>query len=155
MTTTYNRTHQRHLLQIVIGAAWADRHLEPAEVGYLQQLAARYGLAEDAELQELLTTPVPVPQTEHWLVAYLQETSPSERQRALVAIANLFMADDEVAEIEHALLDEFHRLSERIPAKPEPHPKPHSNDSHPSTVVIQGWLQKLGNWVRTSFFPPS
>jgi hypothetical protein len=115
--------HQHKLmLKILIGSAWVDRHLEPEEVAYLGKVLTRFHLDRDTELQALLNTPVLLPQTEQWLVAYLQDTPDSERLKLLAAIGNLLMSDHVVSSVEHDLLDEFHELMAHIPAPPEPIP---------------------------------
>jgi hypothetical protein len=115
--------HQHKLmLRILIGSAWVDRHLEPEEVAYLGNVLTRFHLDHDRELQELLELPVPLEQTERWLVAYLKDTPDSERLKLLAAIGNLLMSDHVVSSVEHDLLDEFHELMAHIPAPPEPTP---------------------------------
>lgn len=112
-------TKQNRLLKIVIGAAWCDRHLDPAEVEHLQQLLQQYHLHLDSELQPLLEQPVPLEQTELWLVEYLQDSTDTERQRLLSEIASMLIADENVSDIEHDLLDEYYELMARIPPHPE------------------------------------
>ncbi|MEM1368633.1 MAG: TerB family tellurite resistance protein [Cyanobacteria bacterium P01_H01_bin.15] len=107
------------LLKIVIGAAWSDRRLEPAEVEHFQQLLQQYHLHLDSALQKLLEQPVPLEQTEFWLVEYLRDSTNTERQRLLSEIASMLIADDNVSDIEHDLLDEYYRLMAKIPPHPE------------------------------------
>jgi hypothetical protein len=115
--------HQHNLmLKILIGSAWADRHVEPEEVAYLSNVLKRFHLDHDNELRSLLKTPVPMEQTERWLVAYLKDTPDSERLKLLAAIGNLLISDHVVSSVEHDLLDEFHELMAHIPAPPEPTP---------------------------------
>jgi hypothetical protein len=115
--------HQHNLmLKILIGSAWADRHLEPEETTYLGNVLTRFHLEHDDELRSLLETPVPLEQTERWLVAYLKDTPDSERLKLLAAIGNLLISDHVVSAVEHDLLDEFHELMAHIPAPPEPTP---------------------------------
>jgi hypothetical protein len=112
--------HQHLMLKILIGSAWVDRHLVPEEVSYLKTVLSRFHLDRDAELQALLHAPVDLPQTEQWLVSYLRDSPDSERLKLLAAIGNLLIADDDVSDIEHDLLDEFHSLMANIPSPPEP-----------------------------------
>jgi hypothetical protein len=112
--------HQRLMLNILIGSAWIDQHLVPEEVTYLQKVLSRFHLDHDAQLNALLTTPVEPKQTERWLIAYLQDSPNSERLKLLAAIGNLLISDNEVSDIEHDLLDEFHDLMASIPAPVEP-----------------------------------
>ena len=133
--------HNKLLLKIVIGAAWIDRHLAAEEVEYLQKLLEQYQLHLDFELQQLLQTPIPFSQTENWIVEYLEDTTDKERLRLLSAIANMVMADENVSEIEHELLDEYYELMARIP----PHP-----EATPNLVQTVGrFVQKLINSVRS------
>jgi uncharacterized tellurite resistance protein B-like protein len=115
--------HQHLMLKILIGSAWVDQHLEPEEVAYLKKVLARFHLEHNAELQTLLDTPVEPTQTEQWLVSYLRDSPEAERLKLLAAIGNLLIADDEVSEVEHDLLDEFHTLLASIPSPPEPLPE--------------------------------
>ena len=133
--------HHHHLmLKILIGSAWIDQHLVPAEVNYLNRLLQRYHLEHDPELQVLLRTPIAPAQTEQWLIAYLKDSSDTERLKLLAAIGNLLISDEEVSAIEHDLLDEFHRLLAQIPAHPDP--PPHITDLAPNIV------QQVGKFFR-------
>jgi hypothetical protein len=114
--------HQHLMLKILIGSAWVDQHLEPEEVAYLNKVLLRAHLEHNAELQGLLSTPVEPTQTEQWLVSYLRDSPDAERLKLLAAIGNLLIADDEVSDVEHDLLDEFHTLMASIPSPPEPLP---------------------------------
>ncbi|MEO1131422.1 MAG: TerB family tellurite resistance protein [Cyanobacteria bacterium J06639_1] len=114
-------TARHHLaLKIVLGAAWADGHLEPSELKYLQILRDRYGESHDAELDRLLERPVPLEQTERWMQQYLRGTTDTERQQLLGQIGNLLFADREVDDREHTLLDDYHAMMAAIPAHAEP-----------------------------------
>ncbi|WP_299410770.1 TerB family tellurite resistance protein [Acaryochloris sp. IP29b_bin.148] len=109
---------QRLTLQILIGSAWVDHHLSEPEVTYLQQVLERYHLSQDADLQALLQQPVPLQQTERWIVQFLKHTDQEERLKLLAAIGNLLIADDVVSDIEHDLLDEYHDLMAKISNEP-------------------------------------
>ncbi len=113
---------QKLLLKIVIGAAWVDRHLEPEEIDYFKQLLTQYDFHLDSELQELLQRPVPVEVTSLEIVQYLKNSTDTERLKLLSAIANMFMADENVSEIEHEVLDEYYELMANIPPIPEASP---------------------------------
>ncbi len=112
----------RRIIEIVIGSAWADRHLEPGEVAYLQKLLVQYHLDHDRELLALLQTPVSLEQTTQWMVAYLMDSTDTERLQLLAAIGNVLIADNEVSEQDHNLLDEYHNLMAQIPAHSEAMP---------------------------------
>ena len=114
-------------LKILIGSAWADRQLEPEEIQYLGTLLRRYQLDRDPELLVLLEQPVPLEQTERWMIAYLQNTTNEERLKLLADMGRILIADNVVTGREHDLLDEYHELMARIPAHPDmvrPRPAP-------------------------------
>lgn len=110
---------QRLTLQILIGSAWVDHNLSEPEVTYLKQVLARYRLSQDPELQTLLQAPVPLQQTERWIIKYFKKNDQEERLKLLAAIGNLLIADDVVTEIEHDLLDEYHELMARTANQPD------------------------------------
>lgn len=131
-----NQQNQHKLmLKIIIGSAWVDNHLEPAEIKYLQTLLERYHLTNAPELSALLEEPVPLRQTESWMVEYLAGATETERQRLLVAIGKLVIADDTVLPPEHNLLDDYYLLMEQIPT--------HSEDNSTPTLV-----EAVGKFVR-------
>ena len=112
------------MLKIIIGSAWVDGHLEPAEVQYLQTLLDRYQLTHASDVLALLEEPVPLSQTELWMVEYLADTTETEieRQRLLGAIGKLVISDDTVLPQEYSLLDDYYALMAEIPARPEETP---------------------------------
>ncbi len=110
------------MLKIIIGSAWVDGHLEPAEVQYLQTLLDRYQLTHASDVLALLEEPVSLSQTEFWMVEYLADTNEIERQRLLGAIGKLVISDDTVLPQEYSLLDDYYALMAEIPARPEETP---------------------------------
>lgn len=110
------------MLKIIIGSAWVDGHLEPAEVQYLQTLLDRYQLTHASDVLALLEEPVSLSQTEFWMVEYLADTNEIERQRLLGAIGKLVISDDAVLPQEYTLLDDYYALMAEIPARPEETP---------------------------------
>jgi uncharacterized tellurite resistance protein B-like protein len=130
-------SEQQHrlILQILMGSAWADQHLEPQEVVYLQALLQRCRLSQDAELQSLLETPVAPQQTERWIIAYLKNADEEERMILLAKIGKLLIADDTVSDSEHDLLDRYYELMARTPHHEEAIPK---------------FVKTLGQFVRHS-----
>lgn len=113
----------RLILQILMGSAWADQHLEPQEMRYLQALLDRYHLSHDSELQSLLEAPVSPQQTERWIVAYLKNADEEERMILLAKIGKVLIADDNVSDSEHDLLDRYYDLMARTPHNAEAIPK--------------------------------
>jgi uncharacterized tellurite resistance protein B-like protein len=130
MDTEYQH---RLTIQILMGSAWVDHHLNEAEVAYLQKVLARYHLSQDSTLQALLTTPVPLQQTERWILTFFQDTHQDDRLKLLADIGNLLIADETVTEVEHDLLDEYHELMAKIPDEPD----------HITTLV-----ENIGHYVK-------
>ncbi|MEO0377908.1 MAG: TerB family tellurite resistance protein [Cyanobacteria bacterium P01_A01_bin.17] len=120
-----NSEQQQHrlILQILVGSAWADQHLEPQEVSYLQTLLQRYHLSHDSELQSLLEAQVSPEQTERWIIAYLKNADEEERMILLAKIGKILIADDKVSDSEHDLLDRYYELMARTPHHAEAIPK--------------------------------
>ncbi|AFY59594.1 TerB family tellurite resistance protein [Synechococcus sp. PCC 6312] len=118
----YPQPYLRQIIAIIIGAAWADGSLQPTEVSYLQKLLSQYHLQEDSELQSLLAAPVPLAITEELIATYLPDSTATERQKLLVDIGTLLIADDVVSPQEHQLLDDYYTLMAEISPLPEPGP---------------------------------
>lgn len=116
----YPQPHLRQIIAIIIGAAWADGSLQPTELSYLQKLLSQYHLLEDTELQSLLGAPVPLAITEELIAGYLADSTVTERQKLLVDIGTLLIADDVVFPQEHQLLDDYYTLMAEVPPIPEP-----------------------------------
>jgi len=108
------------MLKIIIGAAWADQQLVPQEITALQGWLERFQLHHNREFLALLQEPIPLHQTEMWLLQYLQGATYEERLRLLGAIGNLIIADRTVTDAEHKLLDDYHALMAAIPPAPDP-----------------------------------
>ncbi len=113
------QSQHRLMLKIIIGSAWVDGHLEPAEVQYLQTLLKRWQMTHVPDLLALLEAPVSLRQTERWMVDYLADTTETERQRLLAAIGKMVIADETVLPPEHTLLDDYYTLMAEIPARRE------------------------------------
>ncbi|NJK40868.1 MAG: TerB family tellurite resistance protein [Acaryochloridaceae cyanobacterium SU_2_1] len=126
----------RLMLQILIDSAWVDHHLSHPEVAYLQKVLERYHLSQDPELQALLTTAVPLEQTERWIIAFFQQVSNPERLKLLATMGQLLIADDEVSDLEHDLIDAYHTLMAQIPDHPD----------YPEQVTHV--IQTIGQYVR-------
>jgi hypothetical protein len=128
------------MLKILIGSAWADRHLEPEEIRYLETVLERYHLQKDPELRSLLKVPVSLEQTELWILSYLQDTTETERLKLLAAIGNLLISDHVVSSVEHELLDDFHDIMASVPAQAEP--------ASPIDTIAPSIAQQLGKFFR-------
>lgn len=133
-----NPQHQHQLmLKIIIGSAWADGHLEPTEVQYLQTLLDRYQLRHVPELETLLDKPVALAQTERWIAQYLTGSNETQRQSLLAAIGKMVIADDTVTQQEHMLLDDYYLLMAKIPPIAEQSP---TDERTPTIVKTVGQL---------------
>ncbi|MEN9204738.1 MAG: hypothetical protein Q6J68_07030 [Thermostichales cyanobacterium SZTDM-1c_bins_54] len=108
------------MLKVIIGAAWADQDLAPQEITALQGWLERLQQHRNRQLLALLREPIPLQQTETWLLQYLQGATYEERLRLLGAIGNLIIADRRVTDSEHQLLDDYHALMAAIPPAPDP-----------------------------------
>ncbi|MCM1982161.1 tellurite resistance TerB family protein [Lyngbya confervoides] len=140
---------QQHklIVKILIGAAWADRHLEAAELAFLRQLLERYGMSRDRELRTLLESPIPLEVTERWVVDYLRDSSESERLQLLAKIGKVLIADDEVSDVEHDLLDDYHDLMAQIPAINPPEPQDVQEIAHSIGHDVTQVVQKIGAFI--------
>ncbi|MDX2273785.1 MAG: TerB family tellurite resistance protein [Cyanobacteriota bacterium] len=116
--------HNRQLLllKIVIGAAWVDDTLAPVEQQYLRGLLRQNHLADNLELQSLLNHPVPLPETERWIVDYLAGATLDQRSQLSASIHNLIMADSQISAAEQSLMADFHELLEQIQVRPDAAP---------------------------------
>ena len=131
---------QKLMTQILIGSAWIDRTLAPEEKSFLQQVLERYGLGHDEEVMDLLAEPTPVADTEKRLVTYFKNSSEDERMQLLADIGKVLIADDEVTDLEHDLLDDYHALMAKIPARS-------STDEPSITEEIGQAVRQVGSFV--------
>jgi uncharacterized tellurite resistance protein B-like protein len=128
------------ILKILIGSAWVDRHLDAHEVTYLHALLTRYHLEGDRELRDCLARPMLIDQTESLVVGYLKEANDEQRLALLAKIGKVLIADDQVSEQEHDLLDDYHELMGRIPAPADP--------SEPSLELVPQLVKMVGQFAR-------
>ena len=101
------------LLKILIGAAWIDGEVQPAERQHLQQVAIAQGLATDPDLQPLLTESVPVTpaQCYAWIQDYLGDhPTAAASQRLLEAVSALVYSDGEMAVAEARLISRLQQF---------------------------------------------
>jgi tellurite resistance protein len=100
----------KQLLKLLVGIAWLDGELEPGEQEFLQRLANAKGLADDPEVQALLSVDRPVQPEEcyGWLQAYLKSSSEDKDfQELYEAINSLMYSDGELDSQEKELLAEL------------------------------------------------
>lgn len=106
-------------LAIIICAAWADGHLDPQEIDYLNHLLHQYGLSHDPNLTALLESPVPLQETEQRIAYYLTQATETDRSKLLADIGTLLIVDNVVSPEEHQLLDDYYKMTALIPPLPE------------------------------------
>lgn len=107
--TTLEQTHSwkddEKLLKVLIGIAWIDGVLEPAEKKYINQIAINKKLTNNPEIKSLLNQPVPLEQCYEWLQDYLGNNPTNEKYQELYEnISALISADTEVNTQEAELL---------------------------------------------------
>lgn len=103
----------KQLLKILIGAAWIDGIIQPEERKYLHRIAAEYNLADDPELQPLLSELKRVPTAEcyQWVEEYLGENPTEEDyQELLEKISALIYSDGDIDVRETRLIEKVQSL---------------------------------------------
>ena len=103
----------KQLLKILIGAAWIDGVIQPQEREYLRRLAAEFDLADDPELQPLLSELKRVPTAEcyQWVEEYLGVNPTEEQyQELLEKISGLIYSDGDIDVRETRLLEKVQSL---------------------------------------------
>jgi hypothetical protein len=133
-------SQRRLLLKILIGVAWLDGELQPAERQYLTKVAETSSLAadRDPEIESLLvgTTTVTLPDCERWIQEYLGDKSIYDDDLLIEAISSLIYSDGDVAISEAKLLTNIQST-------------PTTDRSQPQSLVTkirhlyQNWLQKI------------
>jgi hypothetical protein len=133
-------SQRRLLLKILIGVAWLDGELQPAERQYLTKVAETSSLAadRDPEIESLLvgTTTVTLPDCERWIQEYLGDKSIYDDDLLIEAISSLIYSDGDVAIAEAKLLTNIQST-------------PTTDRSQPQSLVTkirhlyQNWLQKI------------
>ncbi len=97
----------KHLLKILIAAAWIDGKFQPEERHYLIKTAEKHQLAEDSEIRALLYELKTVQPEEcyQWLEEYFGGYPSQEAYENLIeAISGLIYSDGEMASEEAKLL---------------------------------------------------
>lgn len=94
------------LIKVLIGIAWIDGVLEPAEKKYINQIAINKKLTNNPEIESLLNQPVQLEQCYEWLQDYLGKNPTDEKYQELYEnISALISADTEVNTQEAELLE--------------------------------------------------
>ena len=112
MSTSNNSAKQ--LLKILVGAAWIDGEVQEPELKYLQRIVAENGLADDPEVQSLLSSEQQIPATKCylWLANYLGDNPTEEDYHNLLsAISALVYSDGDIDTEEAKLLTQVQNLA--------------------------------------------
>jgi len=108
-----NDTRKKELFKILVGAAWIDGEVQESELEYLQQIVTENKLADDPEVQSLLSTENPIPANKcySWLEDYLGN-NPTEKdyQNLLSALSALVYSDGYVDTEEAKLLTQIQNI---------------------------------------------
>jgi hypothetical protein len=100
------QSQSRLLIKILIGAAWLDGEIQPEEREYLAKVAQTHQLAQDNEVESLLTGAVAITaaECEQWIQDYLGDRSIHDDDGLIEAISGLIYSDGDVAVAEAKLL---------------------------------------------------
>ncbi len=115
-------TKHKQLLKILIGAAWIDGTVQGEERQFLHRMADKYGLADNPEIQPLLSELRPVQPEEcyRYLETYLGDNPTEEDYQDLLGnLSALIYSDGDVQMQEAKLLTKLQDLDPAlIAAKP-------------------------------------
>jgi len=118
-----NNAKTKQLFKILMGAAWIDGVIQVEEREYLNRMAAQEGIADDPDIQPLLSEIKPVTAAEcyRWLEAYLGENhTEADYQALLEALSALIYSDGEVDTREAQLLVKVQSLDPALDAQKSP-----------------------------------
>ncbi len=127
------------LISILIGVAWLDGEIQPAERQYLTKVAQTYHLEQDTEVELLLTGAIKISaaQCEQLIQEYLGDRSIHDDDRLIEAISGLIYSDGDVAVAEAKLLVDIQSTPPLIKQNQSPLV---SRIHH----LYQNWLNKMG-----------
>ncbi len=109
----YQNKKMKKILKILIGAAWIDGVIQPEERKYLRRVAQDFDLADDPEIQPLLSELKPIQPVEcyQWLEDYLGENHSFEDYLELLEkISGLIYSDGSVDIRETKLIEKIQNL---------------------------------------------
>ena len=109
----YQHRKMKKILKILIGAAWIDGVIQPAERKYLHRVAQDFQLAEDPEIKPLLSELRPIQPVEcyQWLEDYLGENhSTADYAELLEKVSGLIYSDGYVDIREAKLMEKVQNL---------------------------------------------
>ncbi|GAB4547710.1 MAG: hypothetical protein Tsb0014_42410 [Pleurocapsa sp.] len=114
-----NNNSKKDLLKILVGAAWIDGEIQESELEYLQRIVQENELADDPEIQSLLSTekPIPAKKCYLWLENYLGD-NPTENdyQNLLSTLSALVYSDGYIDTEEAKLLTQIQNLDLNQPS---------------------------------------
>jgi uncharacterized tellurite resistance protein B-like protein len=127
------------LISILIGVAWLDGEIQPAERQYLAKVAQTYHLEKDTEVEPLLTGAIKISaaQCEQLIQEYLGNRSIHDDDQLIEAISGLIYSDGDVAVAEAKLLVDI----QSTPSLIKPNQSPLISRIH---HLYQNWLNKMG-----------
>lgn len=109
-----NNTSKKELFKILVGAAWIDGEIQESELEYLQRIVTENQLADDPEVQSLLSTanPIPAKKCYSWLEDYLGN-NPTEKdyQDLLSSLSGLVYSDGYIDTEEAKLLTQIQNIN--------------------------------------------
>lgn len=108
-----SQTKTKKIFKILMGAAWIDGIIQVEERDYLRRMATEQGIADDPEIQSLLSEIKQVSAEEcyRWLEEYLGDNhTEADYQELLESLSALIYSDGEVDTQEAKLLAKLQRL---------------------------------------------
>ena len=111
------KAQSRLLMKILIGIAWLDGEVRPEERQYLAKVAQTHQLAQDTEVEPLLTGTMTVTtaECEQWIQQYLGDRSINDDDGLIEAISGLIYSDGDVAVAEAKLLVDIQSVPSAVP----------------------------------------
>jgi uncharacterized tellurite resistance protein B-like protein len=137
-----SQSNVKQLIKILVGVAWIDGSVQPAEQQYLQRIAQEHDLADDQELKPWLyqLRAVSQPECYRWIEDYLGTNPTSEACNQLIeAISGLIYSDGEIASEESKLVT---RLL-KIDASPETSKQVYPDLLQAVKNLYQRWVAKI------------
>ena len=109
----------KQILKILIAAAWIDGVIQPEERAYLRRVAKDFQLADDPEIQPLLSELKPVQPVEcyQWLEEYFEENHSAEEYHQLLEKISALVYSDGYVDMREAKLIEA--IQSCDPANPD------------------------------------
>jgi hypothetical protein len=115
------QSQSRLLMKILIGVAWLDGEIQPAERQYLAKVAQTHQLDRDPEVELLLNgaLTITLPDCEKWIQEYLGDRAIHDDDGLIEAISGLIYSDGDVAVVEAKLLVNIQSRPTATPSNPK------------------------------------